>query len=132
MTADDLPERLRCGSTYRGIPCVLRVGHIVMHRDQLDGMAHDLVAWGDLIADASTAPPWTEASGERFTIWGWETSRVSTALRQVADALDADPDLVLYTFVNGPGEPTEAWLSTVQATVGRTVSTSTNPPEPTP
>lgn len=69
---------------------------------------------------------WTDAPGETFTVWSTETPDVPAALRSLAAIMEADPDLVLYTFVNGPGEPSEPHLCTIQATLSRSTPT---PPE---
>lgn len=62
---------------------------------------------------------WSQATNERFFVWTAETPSVARALRAIASLLDNDPDLMVLTVVNVPGEPVDPWSSIVQVTFSR-------------
>lgn len=62
---------------------------------------------------------WNQARDERFMVWTTETPSVARALRAIASLLDNDPDLMVLTVVNAPGEPNDPACSIVQVTFSR-------------
>lgn len=63
--------------------------------------------------------PWSINTGEQTEIWSWQCKHIAHALRQVANALDADNSLVLISFTNCPGEPDWPDECIVQAVITR-------------